>query len=113
MSDDFPIGVKHDERAERETRDAFLQRANAVGQRLWQHRNRVAGEIHAGRARASFDIKRRILRHKVRDIGDVHAEFVVACDGVVRDRNRVVEVLRVRRIDSENKLRSEIFAVRP
>ena len=113
LANDLAFVVKRDQRAQREAGHTFLQRANAVGKRLRQHGNGVAGEVDAGRAGVGLDIERRVLRDEMRDIGDVHAEFPMASGRALSDGDRVVEILRVGRIDGEDELRGEILAVLP
>ena len=55
-------------------------------------------------------VHRRCGPHEVRDVGDVHAEGPLVGVGVVLDRDRVVEILRVRRIDREGEGPGDVLA---
>ena len=66
-----------------------IQRADAVRQFLRQHRNRAIRKIDRRAAEARLAIERRSAPDVMRDVGNVHLQFVVARSAVAtRERHR-------------------------
>ena len=72
--------------------DIRIERADAVGQLLRQHRNHTAWEIHAGTAFLSIYINSVIRTDIMADIGNCHHQTVIAADFF--SKNRIVKVPR-------------------
>ena len=87
-----------------------LQRAHAVAQPLRQHRDDAVGEVGRVAARARLAVERIAGPHVVRDVRDVDAEPPAGFGAL--DEDRVVEILRVVRIDRDHHLRPAILAPR-
>ena len=86
-----------------------LEAAHAVAQDLRQHRDRLAGQIDRIAAKFGFLIERRALRDEVADVGNVNAENPAAL--LVRfETDRVVEILRIRRVDGHDHLAGTVLA---
>ncbi len=102
--------VERDEGRLGEARHALLQRAHAVGEHLRQHRDHQPGQVHAVAALPRLAVERPVPGHEVRHVGDVHAELPLAGRGIVRDGDRVVEVLGVRRVDRDREDLLQVLA---
>ena len=89
--------------------DLGHQRADAVGQRLRQHRHHEPGEVDRGRALLRFIVQRRTGTHVIGDVGDRHDQAEAFGIGFAVDR--VVEVLGVLTIDGDQRRIAQVFAV--
>ncbi len=83
-------------------RHALLQGADAVGKHLGQHRNHQPRQVHRVAAGCALDIQGRPGLDEVRHIRDVNAQLPSAVIELP-DADRVVEVLRVRRVDRQDQ----------
>ena len=70
---------------------------------------RRAREIDRGAALVGFLVERAAFLHVVRDVGDVHAQPVVAVLQPL-DRDRIVEVARVLAVDRDDRAIAEVGA---
>ena len=95
---------------EREPVLAGVERADAVGELLGQHRQHAVDEVDARRAQPRLVVDRRVPRHVVAHVGDVHAEKHAPVLGAL-DADRVVEVARVDRVDGEGEAVADVSAV--
>ena len=77
-----------------------FQTAQIVGQPFRQHRDHLVHEIDARPARIRFVVQDRVFAHVVAHIGDVHSETEHPVAEIFA-RQRIVEVLRIDRIDGE------------
>ena len=99
---------------EREPLHARPQRADAVGEALRQHRDGAAGEVHGGPSLERFLVERAPLGHVMCDVGDVHAEEVVAVaeKPKLAHFDGVVEVLGRLAVDGDDVALAQIDAAR-
>ena len=100
--DDFSARVEHGENRFREPRFVFDERTDAAGKRVREHRNHGADEIRRVPAGARFGVERRSRAHVAGNVRDVHADARFPL-GEMFDRKRVVEVLRVVRVDRDRE----------
>ena len=89
--------VQLHDHAQRQAVFPRVQRADPVRERLRQHRDHSVGEIDGGAAAQRFPVQLRALLDIVRYVRDVNAQRVPVW--MLRQRNRVVEILRVRTVD--------------
>ena len=102
-----PVGRELDPACPRIPHAIRLQAGEIVGDDLRQHRNHAVRQIDARATGPGLLVERRPLLDEVRHIGDVHAEQPVpAVDPLQRDR--VVEVAGVDRVDRHNHAVREI-----
>ena len=90
---DLAAQLQGNQRREGQANLVRIERADAVGQLLGQHRDDLIGVIDTGAAAVSFQIQRCARTDIVTDIGDVDAKIpvlVVALQG-----NRIVQILAV------------------
>ena len=87
------------------------KRAQVVRQALGQHGQHAIGQIHRCRAMARLKIDMPVPSHIVRDIGDVDAQLVAAI-GRALQRNGIVKVARVDRVDRNDKAVAQIASER-
>ena len=113
MAQDAPPAVEGHERRLGEARHPFLERAHAVGEDLGQHGDHPPRQVDAVAALLRLVVERRARPHEVSHVGDVHAEGPLVGARVMADRDGVVEVLGVRRIDREREKVSQVVAVGP
>jgi len=97
------------ERALDEADTALLQAGQAVGDRLGKHRQHTLRQIDAGGALAGFAVERTARRREVGHVGDVHAELPVLARRIDCQRNGVVEVARVHRVDGHRRPGGKVF----
>ena len=81
-----------------------------IGDDLGEHGDHAIGQIHAGGPFPSLAIQRRLGRDEERDVGNVDAQSPMSLLGLLQ-RNRIVEVPRVGRIDRDHGQRGQIDAV--
>ncbi len=93
-----------------------LKRAHAVGQQLGQHRHDTAGQVGRVATLLRFDVQGAAGGDEVCDVGDVHAEhpgravfFVSRVE--LDDADGIIEVLGVGRVDGDDEVFGEVFAV--
>ena len=91
--------------------DVRIETAESRRQLRREHVHGSLGEIHRRAALVGFFVERAALLHVVRDVGDVHAEPVVAVRQPL-DRDRIVEVARVLAVDRDGR-RPARKSVRP
>ena len=84
-----------------------LQAGQVVGDDLRQHRDHAVGQVHARGPLVRLAVERRLGLHEVRHVGDVHAQQPVAVV-VPLQRDRVVEVAGVDRVDRDDRLVGEV-----
>ena len=89
--------------------DVRLERADAVGEPLGQHRQHPPRKVDAGRPPERLGVERRVLGHVVRDVGDGHDEPKAA--GVIIDEDGVVEVAGVLPVDGDERQLAQISAM--
>ena len=90
---DLTAQLQGNQRREGQANLVRIERADAVGQLLGQHRDDLICIVDAGAAAVSFQIQRCARTDIVADIGDVDAKIpvlVVALQG-----NRIVQILAV------------------
>ena len=90
---------------------AFLEGADAVGERLGEHRDHQPRQVDAVAAEPGLLVERRLAPHEVADVGDVHAEDPLVLLLVAGQGDRVVEVPRVGRVDGDREGSGEVLAV--
>ncbi len=83
----------------RQAIDVGIERAQAVGDLLRQHRDHAAREVHRGTALARREVERIAVPDVVADIGDRHPQAPVAA--LAAGVDRVVEVLRRLAVDGD------------
>jgi hypothetical protein len=88
-----------------------LQTGEVIGDHFGKHRQHAVGQINAGRAVTGFEVESRLDRHKMRDIRNVHDQLPMAIVQS-RERNRIVEITGVDRIDGDDRLVRQVAAVR-
>ena len=86
-----------------------LERAQARRQFRREHVDRALGEVDGGAPLVRLGVERAALLDVVRDVGDVHAQPVVAV-GQPLERDGVVEVARVLAVDGHRRQRPEVGA---
>ena len=97
-----PVGCDQELDALGEPLDLGLQGAELVAERLGQHRNDPVDQVGRVPALAGLVIERRARLHVVGDVGDVHAQPpALLVQGLQREG--VVEVLRVGRVDGDHR----------
>ena len=80
--------------------DVGVQAAETGREVRGKHVNCAIGKVHRRRTLVGFLVERAVFRHVVRDVGDVHAQPVVAVLQPL-DRDGVVEVARVLAVDGD------------
>ncbi len=100
---DVPLAVHRRDHRVGEPVLVGLERAQAVGEVLREHGDHPVDQVHGGAALECFLVDRAALLHVMADVGDVDADLeqVVA---LPLDREGVVEVLGVVRVDREDEL---------
>src|SRR5438876_10423078 len=93
-----------------ETVDTGPQAANPVAQSLRQHRNDPVGQINAVAASARFTIQRAVRFDIRSDTGNEYAQLSILIVEFF-DVNGVVKIARIIRIDRDDELSSQIFAI--
>ena len=88
---------------------ARVERAQLLAKQRWQHGDDALHEVHGRRARARLGVERAALAHKVRDVGNVHADLKLVGRHLAHVQ-RVVEVARRRRVTGEDAQRTEVGA---
>jgi len=78
-----------------------IQAADAVAQDMRKHRYDAVRHIGRSAALAGFQIQRRIRRHIVRDIGDVHLQVPAVSDSLHADR--IVKVLGIVTVNRDRR----------
>ena len=109
--DEAAFAIDLDVDRKREPLHARIQRADAVRQTLRQHRHGAAGEVDRGPALECFFIERAPLGHVMRDVGDVHAEEVVAVRELLHF-DGVVEIFRGLAVDGDDVVLAQVDAFR-
>src|SRR6185436_6994530 len=92
---------------EREPIDLRIERTDAVGKTLWQHRNCAAGKVHRCPALECLAVEDALLAHVMRDVRDVDTEKIVS----IRKRTDfdcVVEVFGGLAVDRDDVAFAEI-----
>jgi hypothetical protein len=84
-----------------------LQAGQAVGDQLRQHGNHAVRQVDAGRPLASLDVQQRTRRDEMRHVGDMDSQSPVAVFEAFQ-RDRVVEIAGILRIDRDDRLASQI-----
>ena len=87
-----------------------VQRAQAVGQRLGQHRHHPVGEVHRVAALVRFVVQRRARMHIVADIGDRHDQTPAAALAAFHV-DGVVEILGALVVDGDQRQVAQVHAV--
>ncbi len=90
--------------------DFRFQRADAVGQRLRQHRHDEAGEVDRRGALGGLFVERRSRAHVVRDVGDRDHQAEAFAIGLAI--HRVVEILGVLAVDRDQWQLAQVDARR-
>ena len=90
--------------------DLGIERADAVGQGLRQHRHDEAGEIDRRRPFRGLLVERRPGTHVMRDVGDRHDQAEAVAVGLAI--HRVVEVLGVLAVDGDQRQLAQVDALR-
>ncbi len=103
------VVIEPDVDREREAVLARVERADLVGQLLGQHGQHPVDQVDARRALTGLGVDRRVPRHVVTHVGDVHAQPHEPVDPV--DRDRVVEVPRIHRVDGEGEPIAHVSAL--
>ena len=97
------------EDGERHAVDLRLEAADAIAERLRQHRDDPVGQINAVPSRMRLAVEGGLGFHIVGDIGDMDADTPTV--GNTLHIDGVVKVLRVIRVDGENKAVAQILAL--
>ena len=107
------VGADHHSHRERAAWLARHQRAEIVGDALGQHRHHAIGEIDRVAARQSITVQCRARPYVKRDVGNGDMDDVAALVGRIgigRGVHRVVMVLRVGRIDGDERQIAPVLA---
>ncbi len=106
---DIPHLVVADNRGLRVPEHTLLERADAVGQHLGKHRDHQARQVHRVPTLRRFFVQSRPLIDEVRYIRDVDAQLPIP---IVKplERDRIVVILRVRRIDRADQIPRQVPA---
>ena len=115
----FALRVVTDEGALGEARFALLEAADAVGQDLRQHGDHVTRQVHRGAALFRLFIQGGAGGHERADVRDVDTELPGGCAAVLfgalaaepSQRDGVVEIAGVVRVDGDDEGVGEVFAV--
>ena len=106
---DFSAGLEGNQRRKGQTDLIGIERADAVGKLLWQHRNHLVRIVDAGSSAVGFQIQRTALADIMADVCDVYAQIPVVLVALKRDC--IVQILAVRRVDGEDVHTGQIHAV--
>ena len=109
-SDALSLGREFDQRRLRVTNFLRLKARQTVRDDLRQHRNHPVGQVDAGRSVQCLAVQGRVGLHEMRHVGDVDAQEPMALFQS-RERNRVVEVPRVGRVDRHDGLGRQIDSI--
>jgi hypothetical protein len=85
------------------------QTADVLGQRFGEHVDAPLHQVRRRRARRRLVVHRRPRAQKVRHVGDVHADLVVAVGEQARVQ-RVVNVLAAGRVDGAHRQVAQVLA---
>ncbi len=94
-----------------QTLDLRVQRAEAVGELLRQHRDHPAREVHRVAAVVGVLVQRPVGGHIVRHVGNRHQQTVTAALALAI--HRVVEVLGRLAVDGDQRQRGQVLAADP
>ncbi len=108
---DMRVSIKGEDGRDREAVFVRIQRAEVGREDVREHRDGAVDEVHARRTLARLGVERVAGTHEEGDIGDVDADLVGAV-GVRAHGERIVEVLRVGRVDGARWCVAEVFARR-
>ena len=86
------------------------QRAEAVGERLGEHRDDPVDQIDTGAAIDRLGVEFGPLFDEMANVRDVHAQDPAAL-AVLVDRDRIVEVFGGHRIDGKDQILAQVFAL--
>ena len=106
---DFSAGLEGNQRRKGQADLIGIERADAVGKLLWQHRNHLVRIVDAGSSAVGFQIQRTALADIMADVCDVYAQIPVVLVALKRDC--IVQILAVRRVDGEDVHTGQIHAV--
>ena len=74
-----------------------VQRTDAVGKLVRQHRNHPVHQVDAGSSLPCLPVKRRILLHIIRHVRNMHAKQILL--PLFCQADRIVQILRVLAVD--------------
>jgi hypothetical protein len=99
-----------------QTIDLRVQRAQAVGQLLRQHRHHALGEVHRVAANLSFGIQCRTELHVAGYVGNRHVQLPAAGEQAQLARtgfaiDRVIEVASIFAVDGDERQMTQIDAL--
>src|SRR5207253_2359562 len=99
-----------------QTVDFRVQRAQAVGQLLRQHRDNALGEVHRVAAYLRLGIQRRTYLHIAGNVGDGHVQLPATGEQAQLARlgfaiDRVIEVARIFAVDGDERQMAQIDAL--
>jgi hypothetical protein len=113
LVEDASAGAEGDEDRLGETLDTLLQRADAVGERLGEHRDDETRQVDAVAAQPRLFVEGGPGSDEVGDVGDVDAQRPLVGLLVVRERDCVVEVAGIGWVDRDRVGAGEILATAP
>ncbi len=94
MPTDLALGVDVHQTGQGEPVDLRIQRTDAIGQPLRQHRHDAVGQIDRGGPFKGLPLQGAALAHVVADVGDVHTQAPAAL-GQLLHADGVVQILGV------------------
>ena len=103
--------IKRYERTLAETVDPFLQRADPVGEYLRKHRQNDSRKVCAVSTSHCLEIHRIPLLDERGHVRDVHSKCPLPRVLVEVDRDRIIEIASIWRIDREDHLLGEILPI--
>ena len=109
LVEDLQVLVEGEHCREAEALLVGPQRAELVREPLGQHGDRAVHQVDRRAACAGLLVDDRVRTHVVRHVGDVHAHLPHSV-AEAADRERVVEILRIGRIDREGGHGAEVAA---
>lgn len=108
--ENFSLFVDRHKAGKSETRYAFVERADIVGERGGEHGQDAVGKIDAGAAGVCFVVDGAMPFYIVRDIGNVYAQIKFSV--FLADGDGVVDVARVLAVHGDDEFVPKIDAPR-
>ena len=87
----------------------WIQTADIIGQCLWENRDHLVEQVHAGSSFQRFLIQRTVFLYIMRNICYMHTQHIIAIRQYIQ-RNSIVKILRIRPVYRKYMFAAQIFS---